>query len=134
MYRYSESYQRFARIVSEHVGTPLAFIGAISMIIFWLIFGPLFHFSDTYQLIINTVTTILTFLMVFVIQNTQNHDTEVIQLKLDELIRVTQGKHILLSVEELSEESIERLKEYYSKLADEAREQINDMAIVDLSE
>ncbi|MGI0076361.1 MAG: low affinity iron permease family protein [Nitrosopumilaceae archaeon] len=133
MFKYSESYQRFARVVSEHVGTPFAFIGAISMIAVWFVFGPLFHFSDTYQLVINTVTTILTFLMVFVIQNTQNHDTEVMQLKLDELIRVTQGKHILLSVEELSEESIERLKEYYSQLADEAREQI-DVSIVDLSE
>jgi len=130
--KYSQAYQRFARVVSEYVGQPLAFVAALSMIAIWFIFGPLFDFSDTYQLIINTLTTILTFLMVFVIQNTQNHDTEVIHLKLDELIRVTHGKHILLSVEELSEESVEKLKEYYTKLADEARSQVKDMQIVEL--
>lgn len=130
--KYSELYQRFVRAVSKGAGSPFVFIAAFATITLWFIFGGVFGFTDTYQLLVNTGTTILTFLMVFIIQNTQNHDTEVLQLKLDELIRVTDSKNILLSVEDLSEESVAKLKERYAELADEAREKI-PVPVVDLS-
>jgi low affinity Fe/Cu permease len=91
----------------------------------WILTGPLFAFSDTWQLVINTGTTIVTFLMVFLIQNTQNRDTEAIQLKLDELIRATQGAHnALLDLEELEEENLDAFKRKYQALAELARQQL----------
>lgn len=103
----------------------------------WLITGPLFDYSDTWQLVINTGTTIITFLMVFLIQNTQNRDTEAIQVKLDELIRVTQGAHnALLDLEELEEENLDAFKRKYQDLAAMARKQLesgnNDTGTPDL--
>lgn len=98
---------------------------AVSVILLWVVTGPLFHFSDTWQLVINTATTIITFLMVFLIQNTQNRDTEAIQVKLDELIRATKGAHnALLDLEELDEDSLESFRQKYEALAREAREQL----------
>jgi len=91
----------------------------------WLISGPLFDFSDTWQLVINTTTTIVTFLMVFLIQNTQNRDTEAIQVKLDELIRATQGAHnALLDLEELEEHQLDKFRARYAKMAQHARSEL----------
>jgi low affinity Fe/Cu permease len=91
----------------------------------WAVTGPLFGFSDTWQLVINTGTTIVTFLMVFLIQNTQNRDSEAIQVKLDELIRLSKGGHnVLLDLEELEDEELNRIRENYCKIAEEAREKL----------
>ena len=95
---------------------------ALSVLIVWAVTGPLFHFSDTWQLVINTGTTIVTFLMVFLIQNTQNRDTEAIHIKLDELIRATQGAHnALLDLEELEERTLDEFRARYIALAQAAR-------------
>ena len=108
-------------------GRPGAFGLVVILIIVWLVTGPLFHFSDTWQLLINTATTIVTFLMVFIIQNTQNRDSEAVQLKLDELIRATRGAHTaLLDIEELSEDELDVRKRLYACLAREALEDIRN--------
>jgi low affinity Fe/Cu permease len=96
---------------------------ATAVIVLWLVTGPVFGYSDTWQLVINTGTTIITFLMVFLIQNTQNRDSEAIQIKLDEIIRVIEGAHnALLDLEELEEDELDRIRAKYQKLAREARE------------
>ena len=106
-------------------GRPLAFSTAFALIVVWLLTGPVFGFSDTWQLIINTSTTIITFLMVFLIQNSQNRDTQAIQIKLDELIRATQGAHVaLLDLENLSEQELAEIRKDYGRLADLAREHL----------
>src|SRR5512147_369096 len=111
-------YSRFAKGAARFCGRPRVFVFAVGVIAVWAITGPIFRFSDTWQLVINTSTTIVTFLMVFLIQNTQNRDTEAIQLKLDELIRATQGAHnALLDLEELEEESLEAFRKKYEALA-----------------
>jgi low affinity Fe/Cu permease len=116
-------YSRLAREAARFCGRPRVFAIALGMILLWLLTGPLFHYSDTWQLVINTSTTIITFLMVFLIQNTQNRDTEAIQLKLDELIRATQGAHnALLDLEEMEEEELEEFRRRYQALAMMARE------------
>jgi len=115
-------YSRFAKSMSRFCGRPRIFALAVMIIVVWLITGPLFAFSDTWQLVINTGTTIVTFLMVFLIQNTQNRDTEAIQVKLDELIRATQGAHnALLDLEELEESSLDQFRARYEALAAAAR-------------
>jgi low affinity Fe/Cu permease len=115
-------YSRFARAASHFCGRPRVFALAVAIIFAWIITGPIFQFSDTWQLVINTGTTIITFLMVFLIQNTQNRDTEAIQVKLDELIRATQGAHnALLDLEELEEENLHAFRAKYRALAAAAR-------------
>lgn len=123
MNRFRFSY--LARKLAVLSGRPATFLVASGAVLLWALSGPLFHFSDTWQLVINTSTTIITFLMVFLIQNTQNRDTEAIQIKLDELIRATQGAHnALLSLEQLEDEELERYQRSYSQLAAVAREKL----------
>jgi len=114
-----------ARRTARAAGQPLAFLCALAVVVLWLATGPLFGFSDTWQLVINTGTTIVTFLMVFLIQNSQNCDNEALQLKLDELIRATAGAHLaLLDIEELTDVELDRLRAHYERLAQEARERL----------
>jgi low affinity Fe/Cu permease len=115
-------YGEWSKRVARFAGRPVTFVLAFGVILFWIVTGPIFGFSDTWQLVINTGTTIVTFLMVFLIQNTQNRDTAAIQLKLDELIRVTQGAHnALMDLEELEEKQIEAFRTRYEGLAADAR-------------
>ena len=121
----SSVFDRFSKSTAHSAGHPLAFVAAVALIVLWLVTGPLFGFSDTWQLAINTATTIVTFLMVFVIQNTQNRDGAAIQIKLDELIRAAQGAHNgLLDLEELSDGELQAFRKKYLELADEARAEI----------
>ena len=107
------------RVTARMTGKPLTFMVAVSIGVLWAVTGPIFKFSDTWQLVINTGTTIITFLMVFLIQNTQNRDSEAMQVKLDELIRATQGaQNALLDLEELEEEELDRIKAGYKKFAE----------------
>jgi len=116
-------FTRFAKWTARATGRPTAFVAAAAIVIVWAVTGPFFHYSDTWQLVINTGTTIVTFLMVFLIQNTQNRDTEAVQVKLDELIRVTEGAHlVLLDLEELDNDQLDKIYEVYEKLASDARE------------
>jgi low affinity Fe/Cu permease len=126
MYPYPRSpFSRFAKWTAHATGHPLAFVLAALIIVVWLVSGPLFGFSDTWQLVINTGTTIVTFLMVFLIQNTQNRDSAAVHLKLDELIRTVNGAHnALLDLEELTEADLERLRSRYEALGRAAREDL----------
>jgi len=120
--RNSSWYSRFAKWAAHFCARPRVFMVAVGLIVIWLVTGPLFGFSDTWQLVINTSTTIITFLMVFLIQNTQVRDTEAIQIKLDELIRATKGAHnALLDLEELEEENLDAFRLKYESLATAAR-------------
>lgn len=119
-------FSRFAKWSARQTARPFSFVLAVGLIVAWLLSGFIFDFSDTWQLVINTTTTIITFLMVFVIQNTQNRDTEAIQIKLDELIRATQGAHnALLDLEELDEDMLDRFRAQYEKLASSSRRAIH---------
>lgn len=112
----NELFRKFAQHTSNLVGTPWAFILATMVIVVWAITGPLFHFSDTWQLVINTGTTIITFLMVFLIQNTQNRDARVLHLKLDELIRVTkQARNQLIDLEDQSDAQVDKVVKEFQK-------------------
>ncbi|MEK8047627.1 MAG: hypothetical protein CFE46_06275 [Burkholderiales bacterium PBB6] len=123
--RPSNAYSRFAKVTAQLCGRPPAFTLAVAVIALWLITGPLFHFSDTWQLVINTGTTIVTFLMVFLIQNTQNRDTEAIQVKLDELIRATHGAHnALMDLEEMEQDALDAFRARYAALAAAARSEL----------
>ena len=126
MHPYPRSpFARFAKWAAHATGHPLAFGLAALIVAVWLVTGPLFGFSDTWQLVINTGTTIVTFLMVFLIQNTQNRDSAAVQLKLDELIRAVAGAHnALLDLEELAETDLERLRAGYEALARHARDDL----------
>jgi low affinity Fe/Cu permease len=115
-------FSNFARRLANLAGRPATFFAATAAVLLWAVTGPLFGFSDTWQLVINTSTTILTFLMVFIIQNTQNRDTAAIQIKLDELIRATEGAHnAILDLEQLDETQIEAYLKRYESLAAAAR-------------
>jgi low affinity Fe/Cu permease len=112
----------FAKGTARASGHPHTFLLAVIVIVGWAVSGPFFGWSDTWQLVVNTGTTIVTFLMVFLIQSTQNRDTEAIQVKLDELLRVSPGAHnILMNLEELDEHELDRIRAVYVKLAEEAR-------------
>lgn len=115
-------FTRFTKWTARASGKSVTFIGAVLVIIAWAVTGPIFGFSDTWQLVINTGTTIITFLMVFLIQSTQNRDSEAMQVKLDELIHVMKGaQNALLDLEELEEEELDRIREGYQKIAERAR-------------
>ena len=116
-------FSRMAKWTSRMAGRPATFAVAVLIILVWAATGPAFRFSDTWQLVINTGTTVVTFLMVFLIQNTQNRDSEAVQVKLDELIRSIEGAHnALLDLEELELKDLERIRADYTKLARSARE------------
>ena len=124
MYRESV-FTHLAKRASRAAGHPATFTAALLIILIWAVTGPIFGYSDTWQLVINTSTTIITFLMVFLIQNTENRDGAALQLKLDELIRATSGAHDrLLDLEELSDEELERIRADYEALARKAREEL----------
>jgi len=115
-------YMHFGKWAARVSGRPITFALALGTVVAWIVTGPIFHFSDTWQLAINTGTTIITFLMVFLIQSTQNRDTEAIQIKLDELIRATKGAHnALLDLEEMEEKQLDRFRTRYEMLARDAR-------------
>ena len=120
---WNNQFDRFCRLAADLSGKPIAFNSALAIILFWMLSGPIFGFSDTWQLIINTTTTIVTFLMVFLIQHTQNRENQAIHVKLDELIRVQEGaRDELLDLEVLEEKELKLLYEYYLSLAKNARE------------
>ncbi|PZO87763.1 MAG: hypothetical protein DI626_03255 [Micavibrio aeruginosavorus] len=113
---------KFSQKTSYLTGHPAVFVGAVGVVLLWAVTGPIFDFNETWQLVINTGTTIITFLMVFLIQSTQNRDTAAIQLKLDELIRVTDGAHnMLMDLEELGEDELNRIRDRYEEIAKAAR-------------
>src|ERR1700742_5149382 len=120
-------FSQFSTALSTIAGRPVTFVIAAVLVVVWAASGPLFHFSDTWQLVINTSTTIVTFLMVFLIQNTQNRDTAAMQIKLDELIRALSGAHnALLDLEELDEKDLTRFRKRYEQLAEKARDALRD--------
>ena len=115
-------FSRLAHVSARYLGSAPASGIAVGMVLIWAIVGPIFQYSDSWELVINTVTTIITFLMVFLIQNTQNRDTAAIQLKLNEIIRSTRGAHnVMLGLDNLSTEDLEKLRAVYQELADKAR-------------
>jgi low affinity Fe/Cu permease len=119
---------RFSKATAAATGRPITFISAVLIIIVWAVTGPIFNFSDTWQLVINTGTTIITFLMVFLIQNTQNRDSVAIQLKLDELISaVKDARNELINVEELDDETIQQKRDEMTQLAAKAKEKVDDL-------
>ncbi len=118
-------FDKLAKWAARATGRPVAFLLAVGVIVVWLVTGPLFAFSDTWQLVINTGTTIVTFLMVFLIQNSQNRDSAALQLKLDELIRAVKGAHnAMLDLEQLNERELDAIRAQYEALAAAAREQL----------
>jgi Predicted small integral membrane protein len=122
----SKFFNSFSNTVTKATGKPAAFIIATLVIIIWAVTGPIFHFSDTWQLVINTGTTIITFLMVFVIQHSQNKDTVAIQLKLNELIAAShEASNRLISIEDLTDEELDVLKKFYTQLAQLAKSEKN---------
>ena len=116
-------FEKFSAKVTKATGKPMAFILAVVVIIGWSITGPIFHYSDTWQLVINTGTTIITFLMVFIIQQSQNKDTMALQIKLNELIAASGASNRLINVEDITEEELETLKKFYGKLAELAKKE-----------
>jgi low affinity Fe/Cu permease len=117
----SDAFRVFARRSSMMLGSAWAFAGAVLVILVWILTGPTFHFSDTWQLIINTATTVITFLMVFLIQNTQNRDAKAVHLKLDEMIRALKGaRNQLVDLEDLSDEDLKKLEEQFQRLRKKA--------------
>ncbi len=118
-------FTRFARLAASATGKPVTFISAVIIILVWALLGPVFGFSDTWQLVINTGTTIITFLMVFLIQNTQNRDTEALQIKLDEIIRSSRlARNAVLDLEQLDEKELNAIRQEYLDLADHARKHL----------
>jgi low affinity Fe/Cu permease len=123
----ANSFTRIAKWTCHMAGHPATFAIALFIILAWAATGPVFHFSDTWQLVINTGTTIVTFLMVFLIQNTQNRDSTAMQIKLDELIRALKGAHNeLADLEDMSDRELEKMKATYTRLAEKARAQLQN--------
>ena len=123
--KFSQLLERFSRVATQATGTSTAFLLAVTVILVWIITGPLFHFSDTWQLVINTGTTIVTFLMVFLIQRTQNKDALAIHMKLNEIVAALEGaSNRLIDVEDLTEEEIETLHKHYQKLVAMAKQDL----------
>jgi low affinity Fe/Cu permease len=123
--KFSQLLERFSRVATQATGTSTAFLLALTVILVWIITGPLFHFSDTWQLVINTGTTIVTFLMVFLIQRSQNKDALAIHLKLNEIVAALEGaSNRLIDVEDLTEEEIKTLHTHYQKLVAMAKEDL----------
>lgn len=136
--RPASAFARLARATSRAAGRPRAFIVALTVVLAWLVTGPLIDFSHTWQLAINSFTTIVTFLMVFLLQTSQNRDSEAAQVKLDEILRVTPGAHIaLLDLEELEERELDRIRAGYEQLAELARKELRkrqpDTGVKDLT-
>lgn len=130
MGKFKQFFNKMAKKTSRVCGSSTAFMACIGVVLLWSTTGPFFDYSDTWQLIINTGTTIITFLMVFLIQNSQNRDAEAIQIKLDELIRCNEKAHnILLDLEALTIDELDRIKEKYNKLAQEARATLKESGI-----
>ena len=118
-----EIFHKFATSISEIVGTPWAFLTALLLVILWVAAGPVFQYSDSWQLVINTSTTIITFLMVFIIQSSQNRDTKAIHIKLDELLRAVHGARTgLINIENLSDEDLLQLQKEFERLGDGGQE------------
>ena len=121
------NFDKLAQVVARGSGRPLTFIVAVALVIVWGISGPVFGFSDTWQLVINTGTTIVTFLMVFLIQNTQNRDTDALQIKIDELLRVTQGARLaLLDMEELKADELDKVRAGFVELGRKNKGKLDD--------
>ncbi len=131
-------FTHFAKITARQTGRPGTFALAVLVIVVWAVTGPIFRWSDTWQLIVNTGTTIITFLMVFLIQSTQNRDAVAVQVKLDELLRISAGHNVLMALEELEEDELERIRAVYSRLAADARRGIksglSDEGVPEISE
>ncbi|HEY5314905.1 MAG TPA: low affinity iron permease family protein [Pirellulales bacterium] len=121
--RRANAFVRFSKGIANFTGHPYTFVLALAVLAVWAVTGPIFGYSDTWQLVINTGTSVVTFLMVFLIQNTQNRDTAAIQIKLDELIRISHGAHnVLLNLDDLTDEELKALQANYRSLADRARD------------
>ncbi|WP_374346293.1 low affinity iron permease family protein [Phenylobacterium sp.] len=129
MSRISKTFTRFSTAVARWTGRPMVFITCCALVILWAVSGPLFGFSDTWQLVINTSTTIITFLMVFLIQNTQNRDSNALHAKLDELIRISEAHNSFIGIENLSDEELEEIlaecDKNSTRLRDEARKEVS---------
>jgi low affinity Fe/Cu permease len=120
--KFSDGFRKLAHRTSQEMGTPWAFLAAVLVVFAWVITGPLFDYSDTWQLVINTGTTIITFLMVFLIQNTQNRDAQAIHLKLDELIHaVKHARNQLVDIEDTTDEEMQRLAKEFRQLRESKR-------------
>ena len=119
-------FNRFSAVVTRVTGGAVAFVVAVLIILVWAVTGPLFHFSDTWQLVINTGTTIITFLMVFVIQHSQNKDTTALQLKLDELISASKASNKLINIENLDDDQIEEFRKFYANMSESAAAEKED--------
>jgi low affinity Fe/Cu permease len=131
----SDAFRVFARRSSSMLGSAWAFTAALLVIVIWLVTGPVFHFSNTWQLIINTATTIITFLMVFLIQNTQNRDAKAVHLKLDELIRaIKNARNELVDLEELSDDELQKLEQQFRNMRQRAEKHGSPSRHVDPAE
>lgn len=120
-----EAFRRFAAISAEVVGSPWSFLISVVLIVAWALLGPHFHYSDTWELVVNTGTSVVTFLMVFLIQNTQNRDAKAIQLKLDELLRGVEGARTdLVNLEALSDEDLEKLQKEFERLQKQVKKPV----------
>ena len=119
-------FEKFANLATTFTGSSLAFLGALSIVIIWAVSGPIFNYSETWQLVINTGTTIITFLMVFLIQKSQNKDSKAIQIKLNEIIASNErASNRIVDIEDITEKELDQLHLFYAKLADEAEEDID---------